>query len=146
MAKLLKGQNLIDVVNKKLIAAASEKPESIANYNDAKMLGIKAKQDELEAKFKVPIFPIVCRNGAAEKILAVGYLKKPGIQAQMAYMDLSARSPFSAGEVILDICILKEDSDPRLYTRSDENSEFYLTAVSEAGAMIQMYVNLFKKK
>jgi hypothetical protein len=89
--------------------------------------------------FLAPRFPyLVNRN-----------LKEPSLQAEMAYMDKVTRFPFSAGEDILDLCIIKEESDPRLYTATNENKEFYKGAIYEVNKSVTFFANgydTFKKK
>jgi len=118
-------------------------------FNAAKIKEVDAKVAELTEKFKCKITPIVYRSPETKKIIAVGYLKEPSLQAEMAYMDKVTRFPFSAGEDILDLCIIKEESDARLYTPTNENKEFYKGAVHEVNQSITMYANgyeSFKKK
>lgn len=126
--------------------SSTEKELSPEEFNKAKMLEVEAKIVELKEKHKCEIHPIVFKSPETKKIIAVGYLKEPSLQAEMAYMDLATRMPFSAGETILEACIIKEESDPRLYTAENANKEFYKGAVKEAGDMVQMYQNQFKKK
>lgn len=132
--------------DKQKTQAPEQSPEE---FNAAKMQEVEAKKEELEKKHNCKITPIVFRNPETKKIDAVGYLKEPSLQAEMAYMDKVTRFPFSAGEDILDLCIIKEESDPRLYTATNENKEFYKGAIYEVNKSVTFFANgydTFKKK
>ena len=117
-----------------------------AQYNEAKVLEIEAKQKELEEKFKCQIFPIELLKETGGKITYVGYMKKPSLRFQMSYTDMLLQSQSMAGEMILENCIIKEESDPETYTATDENSENYLGAIKVAQSMVTYAYNKFKKK
>ena len=117
-----------------------------AQYNEAKVLEIEAKQKELEGKFKCQIFPIALLNENGGKITYVGYMKKPSLRFILSYTDKVIQSPAMANEMILENCIIKEESDPEIYTATDENSENYLGALRVAESMVTYSKNHFKKK
>ena len=119
-----------------------------AEQNAARMIEIEKKAAELAVKLNCyKVTPVVFNNPKTHLIEAVGYLREPTRDQKLAVMDLAGQGQaFSSATQIFDICIIKEESDPRIYSDLPENDMFYLGAVKAANEMIQMYINQFKKK
>lgn len=107
---------------------------------------MEAKADELTAKHGVKVTPILFFN-KIETDPVKGYLKEPSRLAKVRILDRSNQlGDFSAAAEMLDICLIKEDSDTRLYSESQEFDEIYLGALNECQKLIRISLNQIKKK
>ncbi len=108
---------------------------------------IQAKADELKAKFGVPIHPLVFKeneDGTGEDI--IGFMKEPARIVKLRVLDKSVMSAMTAASELLDMCLIKEESDPRMYSEAIENDKIYIGACMAASAIIRYSTNQFKKK
>lgn len=106
---------------------------------------IELKVGELKVKHGCPVHALVFKtDGDAEEI--VGYIKEPPRFVKLRVMDKGLTQPMSAASEVVDAYLIKEDSDPRIYSEAQENDKYYLGAVLSAYNLIQLAVNQFKKK
>lgn len=124
-----------------------------------------AKADQLSDKYKTKVYPLVvtvpkislsvmATNGSEplkeetgeEKI--VGYIKEPSRQAKMAALDKTAieGSITLGGEMILNACLIKEESDPRIFSTASEYDAIYIGACMQCNKLVQAYSAELKKK
>lgn len=119
---------------------------------------IKAKAAELSEKLsqknnttnpdgkKVKVdFVIVVDNVDDEKP-AIGYLRSLDKHTYMACMDTFQRSPSRAQEMYLEHCLIKEESDKRLYDDDPEGIEYWKGAMKYAGDILIGKKLVLKKK
>ena len=106
---------------------------------------IEAKSQELSVKHSCNVFPIVFKdaNGGDD---VVGYIKEPPRFVKMRVMDKGLTAPVSAASEVVDAYLIKEESDPRIYSEAPENDVYYIGATMEAYSLVKMAVNQFKKK
>ncbi len=79
---------------------------------------------------------------------AIAYLREPSFQVKKMAMDMSLRSITSASELVLDSCIIKEESDERIWGENaeEENPELRLGAIMRTQEIVVYYVDSLKKK
>jgi hypothetical protein len=99
-------------------------PEVLAE--EKRLLAIEEKRAALELKHnsKVHYFEFVVSR--KDNDIAGMFILKPTRFAKMQVLDLSAQSVTRAGQLLLDTCALKEESDPRFFDEKEENEELWL--------------------
>lgn len=112
---------------------------------EAEKQAIQEKSDELSKIHNCKVFPIVFKavEGGED---VVGYIKEPPRFVKMRVMDKGLTQPVSAASEVVDAYLIKEESDPRIYSESSENDVYSIGATMEAYSLIKMAVNQFKKK
>lgn len=112
----------------------SEQSEGLKPLSD-----IEKKAEELSLKHGVKVVPIVF---GPENDRVVGYLKEIPRIAKLRIMDKMLTEPFSACDQVLESCLIREESDPRILGED----EHYLGAVNEISNMVKVSMSQFKKK
>jgi hypothetical protein len=106
---------------------------------------IELKAAELTAKHGAKVHPIVFMvEGSDDQI--IGWIKEPPRFVKLRVMDKGLTSPISAASEVVDAYLIKEESDPRIYSESSDNDKYYLGATLEAYNLVTLAVNQFKKK
>lgn len=105
---------------------------------------IGQKAEELSLKHGCKVHPILFTDGDGGDV--VGFIKEPTRIVKMRALDKSFVSPVSAASELLDVCLIKEDSDSRIYSESQEHDHIYIGAAMAAMDLVKMSVNQFKKK
>lgn len=106
---------------------------------------IQKKADELTAQLGVKVTPLLFKDAeTGEEIL--GFIKEPSRQVKLAMLDKSMIGSFSAASEVLESILLKEHSDPRIFSEKSEDDRFYLGAVMAAYDRVKFSVNILKKK
>jgi hypothetical protein len=104
---------------------------------------------ELEETHKKKVhkfcLPVDVPNGD----FCIGYLLEPNFEVKKMAADMGiTRSITGAGELILDSCIIKEKSDPRIY--DEDSGEKYpmirMGAIMKAQTLVGYFLDAFKKK
>lgn len=108
----------------------------------AEELELKAK--ELSEKHGCVVHPLLFDDGNGGHVS--GFIKEPSRIVKMRALDKSFQSPITAASELLDVCLIKEESDARIYSESPENDHIYIGAAMAAMDMVKMSVNQFKKK
>jgi hypothetical protein len=103
---------------------------------------IIAKAAELSAKLLVPVTPL---SFTVKSEQIIGFITEPKRQAKFAAIDELMRSPSGAGEMLLKACLIKEESDTRLYSDLPENDDIVISASLECLKFISAYSNEIKK-
>lgn len=106
---------------------------------------IEEKVQELSVKHNVSIHPIVFKVEGSDETI-VGFIKEPPRFVKLRIMDKAMESPVSAASEIIDAYLIKEESDPRIYSESSENDQYYMGAALTAFSFIKIATNTFKKK
>ena len=105
---------------------------------------IELKAEELGKKFNCKVNPLVFKADDGSDV--IGFMKEPPRFVKMRVMDKGLTSPVSAASEVVDAYLIKEESDPRIYSESQENDQYYIGATMEAYSMVKLSVNQFKKK
>lgn len=106
---------------------------------------IQAKADELSKKLSVNVLPIVFVDEDTQEQV-IGFIKEPARFVKLRAMDKAMTAPMSASAELYDACVIKEESDARLYSDKPENDKYYMGATVEAFKTVEISVNSFKKK
>lgn len=103
------------------------------------------KAEVLSEELKTKVHPLVFMVKGIEDPI-VGYMKEPNRTLKMAVMDKFNMGFYSACGQALDLCILREHSDPRIYSEKQEDDIFYFGALNVMAEMIQFASNQVEKK
>ena len=105
---------------------------------------INTRADELSKVHNVKVTPIVFFDeDTNEKI--VGYLKEPTRLQKQRALDKTLISQSSAGEDLLMACLIKEESNPRIYSESSNDDAIVMGACQAALATVKLKQNIAKK-
>jgi hypothetical protein len=115
------------------------------------LAGAEARAVELAAKYGVKVYPILFYREAdmitqADPI--VGYLKEPPRLTKLRIIDEgSKRGEMEVAAELLDIALLKEESDYRISSADQQYDEIYMGACLAASVqIIRVAINQIKKK
>ena len=103
------------------------------------------KANELTASLGVKVHPIFFKESEDSPEI-VGYIKEPSRMVKLAVLDKSVMGGFSAASEMLEAILIKEHSDPRIYSEKNEDDKIYLGAVMAAYDLVKFSVNTLKKK
>lgn len=107
----------------------------------------KIKAEQLTAEYKEKgvfmVHPIVFRINDED---IVGFVKEPSRMAKMAVLDKAMIGGYSAAEEILDSVLIKEHSDPRMFSESQEFDAIHMGLVLAVYDLIKIKQNTLKKK
>jgi Fe2+ transport system protein B len=105
----------------------------------------ETKAQELSEQLGVKVHPLVFKENEDSQEV-IGYIKEPSRAVKMAVLDKSIMGGYSAAAEMLDIILIKEHSDPRIYSERNEDDKIYLGAVMAAYDLVKFSSNLAKKK
>lgn len=103
------------------------------------------KADELTTSLGIKVHAIVFQE-SQDSTEVVGFIKEPSRMLKLAVLDKSVMGSFSAASEMLESVLLKEHSDPRIYSERSEDDKIYLGAVMAAYDLVKFSVNTLKKK
>lgn len=103
------------------------------------------KAGELSVSMSVKVHAIVFQESEGSEEV-VGFIKEPSRMVKLAVLDKSVMGGFSAASEMLESVLLKEHSDPRIYSEKSEDDKIYLGAVMAAYDLVKFSVNTLKKK
>jgi hypothetical protein len=103
------------------------------------------KAEDLSVSMSKKVHAIFFKeNKDGEEI--VGFIKEPSRSLKLAVLDKAVQGMTSAAAQMLDSVLIKEESDPRIYSERSEDDEIYLGAVMAALDLIKVGQNTLKKK
>ena len=94
---------------------------------------------------KVKVHPLVFKTVDNDEQI-IGFIKEPPRAIKLQVMDKSLMGAYSTVNSILEAYILKDESDPRIYSEAPENDKYNIGATQEMYSLIQLAINQFKKK
>lgn len=104
---------------------------------------INEKADLLSQQRQVKVYPIIV-DAKGEQI--VGFIEEPKRQAKYAAMnELAKKDVATAGELILEACLIKEESDKRLFSQSSEHDSIVIGAAMACLKLVEVYEADLKK-
>ncbi|GAC1662318.1 MAG: hypothetical protein NVS9B7_30310 [Flavisolibacter sp.] len=107
---------------------------------------IQAKADQLTAREGKKVIPLVFEDRESKEQI-VGYLRNPDRLTKTRILDkMMSIGMVTAASELLDIALLKEDSNPRISSAREEDDEIYLGAAMACFDFIKASDNLYKKK
>lgn len=103
------------------------------------------KADQLAEQLGTKVYPLIFKEEEDGEDI-IGYIKEPSRAVKMAVLDKSVMGSVSAAAEMLDLIILKEHSDPRIFSEKPEHDKIYIGAVMAAFDLIKFSKNTAKKK
>ena len=104
---------------------------------------ITAKAEELSLKRGKKVYPLTV-NANGEQV--IGFIEEPKRQAKYAAMnELAKKDVATAGEIILDACLIKEESDTRLYSNESAHDSIVIGAAMACLKLVEVYEADLKK-
>lgn len=93
------------------------------------------------------VIPAVFVDANTNKRYAA-YFKEPSYLAKLGALDKSQNiGPFAAGDELMEICLLREESDPEIYSENPDYDVMRLGAVNFCvRELVKVSFNQFKKK
>ncbi|RYD57018.1 MAG: hypothetical protein EOP56_09430 [Sphingobacteriales bacterium] len=106
---------------------------------------IEAKAKELSEKHacKVHGFEFINPENGDQ---VIGYIKEPNRLLKLYALDKGALQLYSVGVQLIDSCLIKDESDPRIYSESQEHDTYYFGAIDFANGLIALSRDQLKKK
>lgn len=104
------------------------------------------KSKQLSLHYKARVIPIILRDEENEGAWIVGYMKEPNRITKLRMLDKSMQGMISAAAELFEVCILKEESDGRIYSDRPEHDKYYIGASLAANNFVQTSIDQFKKK
>ena len=106
----------------------------------------EAKAHEIEKILKLyKVHPLVFKDEKTGEFI-VGFIKEPERIVKHRILDKTVTGSVSAAAECLEIILIKEYSDARIYSEDPENDDINLGAVMACLELIKYKVNTFKKK
>jgi hypothetical protein len=105
---------------------------------------IDEKVAALTDKYKSRIIPVSFTDENGEPV--TGYMKEPTRMVKARVLDKAIMTPVTAGLELLEICLLKEESDARIYSEAPENDSYALGMALAAYRSVEVSLNSLKKK
>lgn len=116
------------------------------NTNLTALEAARQKAAEIGELLKTKVHPIVFKDPDTGKDI-VGYLKEPSRLQKIAVMDKMYMSgAMSAASELYEVILLREYSDPRLYSENPEDDSVVLGGLQAASDLIKFLVNQFSSK
>ena len=118
----------------------------IALENLQEQANIKA--DELTARYGKKVHPFLFfqNEGDAIEKIAVGYMKEPNRLDKLQAIDIAFQSPMRAGMRLLEMGLIKEESDHRYLNDDSAYDAINIGAYQKALTVVQYSTDLAKKK
>lgn len=105
------------------------------------------KAAELSEVHKTKVHPILFFADEEMKDPVKGYLKEPARLAKTRILDKSTQlGDWSAAAEMMELCLIKEESDSRMWSEAQECDQIYFGACNECQKLIRISLNQFKKK
>lgn len=105
---------------------------------------IEAKRLELETALKDTVTAAVVYPKGNSEDQAVGYFRNPSRTTKMMALDKAIQTPSTAGQMILEACLIKEESDPRIMDEKKENDAIFMGFCMKALGLIEIATDIKK--
>jgi hypothetical protein len=102
--------------------------------------------DRLSVERGVEVHPLAFYDNDNPDRLIIGFIEEPRRMVKIALMNKSPVYPFSAACEMYDVIVIKEHSDPRLWSEDPKFDSLYMGAANEAYNLVKMKLNLIDKK
>lgn len=100
------------------------------------------KAEQLTKIYGVKVHPFLLRD---DDIEVVGYVKEPSRLAKYRYLDKAMTGAMSAASELLEICLLKEESDPKITSEASENDKYNIGAATFCASLLNISSDTLKK-
>lgn len=127
---------------------AAEKKKTLEELADDLRPLVEKRRLELAEELKRKVHAFIYKVPGTESELAVLYLQDPVFQVRKKAIDQSYISPMDAKATILDCCVIKNDSDERIWGEDAEDlyPELRIGALESCSSILARMTDLFKKK
>ena len=109
---------------------------------------LQSRADAISKKLGgVKVHPLLFKenkDGTGDDI--IGFIKEPSRMVKMAILDKSATGMVSAAGELLEIILIKDESDPRIYSEGSDNDKYFMGAAMAAFDTVKISSNTLKKK
>lgn len=105
---------------------------------------VAQKVQELTESTGKKIHAFVFLLGGAERV--AGYVREPDRMEKIQYLDRVATASASAAMVLLEACLIKEASDPRISSEDAQYDSLHLGAIQFIQNLMVMNYDVYKKK
>ncbi|CAB4218154.1 hypothetical protein UFOVP1596_4 [uncultured Caudovirales phage] len=107
---------------------------------------VEAKRKELEGELDQEVTAFVYGVNPNEDDSAVLFLKQPSLSNLMKCMDQQEESKMTSGKLLVESCIIKEESDVRFLDPSPKWDKLKVSAYFFANSITTIYIDQAKKK
>lgn len=108
---------------------------------------VNQKSQELEVTMKCKVYPILLVESEDPLDLVIGFLKAPSRDIKVRAIDMIRNEgPMQGGSLLLNACLIKAESDPRLGDPSSAYDELNIGAMGAATKVVEFRVDISKKK
>lgn len=115
--------------------------KKIISMEDAMKLA-EDKAADLSKTLSVKVHPVVFYFNAEP---VTGFLKEPARLTKYRYLDKAMNGPITSGIELLEACLIKDQSDPRLTSESPEYDGLNLAAITAAISLVKSASGSLKK-
>ncbi len=117
--------------------------KEVDNRIAEKNIEVLAKAEELTTKLGIKVHPITFIVDSQASDFVIGYIKEPSRLVKMRAMDKVSlgQSSFAYLE-LLESCIIKDESDPRILSEKPENDTYNLGASKFCGNLLVIATDL----
>lgn len=107
---------------------------------------VEAKAGQLAEKLQRKVYPILLNISETDQV--VGFVQEPSRQAKIVAIGalMKDQNPVDYGMPILESSLIKEESDPRLYSTNPEHDNIVISAAIICAPIVQLYASEIKKK
>lgn len=116
----------------------------IANLPGPTDAEVEQKAAELTESLKCPVHPFVFLLQGKERV--AGYVREPDRMEKIQYLDRVNISPASAAMNLLEACLVKDASDPRITSEDREFDSLHLGAITFIQNLMVLNYDVYKKK
>lgn len=108
---------------------------------------VDQKAERLSIKFQCKVVPIIMQDTLEGEDI-VGFLKMPNIRQKLAVLDKALMGGYSTASELVDLCVIREESDHRIWDAAEENADLYIGTCVKLYDMVKYSVDqsAFKKK
>jgi len=100
------------------------------------------KAQQLSTRFGVKVHPFLLKNGDDQ---VIGYVKEPSRLSKYRYLDKAMTGAMSAALELLEVCLIKEESDPRITSEAPENDIYNIGAATFCASLLNIATDSLKK-
>lgn len=106
---------------------------------------LQQRADEISKRLGCKVHPLQFFDDNAQPLYA--FVREPNRLVKQRALDAALqKGPMIAAGELLEAVLIKEESDPRVYSEAPENDKYYLGAATAAMELIKVSVDQFKKK
>lgn len=105
---------------------------------------IEARADELSTVHSCKVHALEFIDPETKEQI-IGYIKEPNRVTKLRVLDKGMISPISAAAELFEAILIRDESNPRIFSEKPEDDSIYMGAVMECYNTIKVSVNQLKK-